>query len=109
MEFNLGVEPGSEYLAMELARGAMTLAKEVMLIKPGENVVITGDTSSDKRVVDATAAAVYAIGGVPTVSNYATAKTVCMDPPAPIAAAGGSATPASGQPGKAIRSCLAGR
>jgi leucyl aminopeptidase (aminopeptidase T) len=87
MEFNLGVEPGSGYLAMELARGAMTLAKEVMLITPGENVVITGDTSSDKRVVDATAAAVYAIGGVPTVINYATAKTACMEPPEPIAAA----------------------
>jgi len=87
MEFNLGIEPGEGYLALELARGAMTLAKDVMLIKPGENVVITGDTSSDRRVVDAAAAAVYAIGGVPTVISYATAKTACMEPPPPIAAA----------------------
>lgn len=87
MELNLGIEPRSEYLALELAKGALTLTRDVMLIKPGENVVITGDTSTDKRVVDATAAAVYAIGGIPTVINYVTAKTACMEPPDPIAAA----------------------
>ena len=87
MEFVLGTESRSEYLSLELAKGAMTLAKDVMLIQPGENVVISCDTSSDKRVVDATAGAVYAIGGVPTIINYATAATACVEPPAPIAAA----------------------
>jgi leucyl aminopeptidase (aminopeptidase T) len=87
MELNLGIEPRDEYLNLELYKGALTLAKDIMLIKPGENVVITYDTASDKRVVDATAGAVYAIGGVPTIINYATAPTACMEPPVPIAAA----------------------
>jgi leucyl aminopeptidase (aminopeptidase T) len=87
MELNLGIEPAREYLSFELAKGAMTLAKDVMLIKPRENVVITGDTSTDRRVMDATAAAVYAIGGIPTVISYATAGDAGIEPPAPIAAA----------------------
>jgi len=87
MELNLGIEPRSEYLSLEVAKGAMTLVKDVMLIQPGENVVVSCDTSSDKRIVDAVAGAVYAIGGVPTVITYATAETACMEPPAPVAAA----------------------
>ena len=87
MELNLGIEPAREYLSFELAKGAMTLAKDVMLIKQGENVVITGDTSTDRRVMDAAAAAVYAIGGIPTVITYATAHDAGIEPPAPIAAA----------------------
>ncbi|GHV62102.1 aminopeptidase [Spirochaetia bacterium] len=91
MELNLGVETRDEYLYLELMKGAMTLVKDVMLVKPGENVVITGDTSSDRRVVDAVSQAVYAIGGIPTVINYATAPNACMEPPAPIGAAVGKA------------------
>lgn len=87
MELNLGIETRGEYLSLELMKGAMTLAKDVMLIKEGENVVITGDTSSDKRIIDAVSQAVYAIGGVPAIINYATASTSCVEPPAPIAAA----------------------
>ncbi|WZL72237.1 hypothetical protein QBE52_14230 [Clostridiaceae bacterium 35-E11] len=87
MELNLGIETRGEYLYLELMKGALTLVRDVMLIKEGENVVITGDTSSDKRVIDAVAQAVYAIGGVPTVIGYSTASTSCVEPPAPIAAA----------------------
>ncbi len=87
MELNLGIEPRGEYLSIELAKGALTLVKDIMLVKPGENVVITGDTSSDRRVIDAVAGAVYAIGGVPAVINYVTAATACVEPPAPVAAA----------------------
>ena len=87
MDINIGIEMRDEYLSIELQKGAYTLAKDIMLIQPGENVVITGDTSSDKRVIDAVAGAVYAIGGVPTVINYVTAPTVGLQPPAPIAAA----------------------
>lgn len=87
MELNLGIEPGNGYLNLELMKGAFTLVRDVMLVKPGENVVITGDTSSDRRVIDAAASAVYAVGGIPSVLYYATAKTACMEPPAPIGAA----------------------
>lgn len=87
MDLNIGIETRNEYMNLELQKGAYTLAKEIMLIKPGENVVISGDTASDKRVIDAVAGAVYAIGGVPTIINYATAPTVGLQPPAPIAAA----------------------
>ena len=87
MEINIGTEMRDEYLSLELAKGAYVLAKEVMLIKPNESVIVTGDTSSDKRVIDAVADAVYAIGGVPIVVNYATAPVAFQQPPAPIAAA----------------------
>ena len=87
MELNLGIETRNEYLYLELMKGAMTLVRDVMLVKPGENVVITGDTSSDRRVIDAVSQAAYAIGGVPTVITYATAPNACMEPPAPIGAA----------------------
>jgi leucyl aminopeptidase (aminopeptidase T) len=87
MELNLGIETRNEYLYLELMKGAMTLVRDVMLVKPGENVVITGDTSSDRRVIDAVSQAAYAIGGIPTVITYATAPNACMEPPAPIGAA----------------------
>jgi len=87
MELNLGIETRDEYLRLEAMKGAMTLVRDVMLVKEGENVVVTGDTSSDKRVINAVSEAVYAIGGVPTVIEYATAPTSCVEPPAPIAAA----------------------
>ena len=53
MELRLGFEPRNEYLAYETWKGAMVLLRDVMLVKPGENVLVTGDTSSDKRVMDA--------------------------------------------------------
>jgi len=87
MELNIGIEPAKEYLSYELAKGALKLVKDVMLVKEGENVVITGDSSTDRRVVEATADAVYSIGAIPTVIYYPTAPTGAMEPPAPIAAA----------------------
>lgn len=85
--FTIGMEMRDEYMSFEIAKGAMTLARDVMLVKPGENVVLTGDSSTDRRVVEATASAVYAIGGQPTVIYYPTAPNSCMQPYAPIAAA----------------------
>ncbi|HHW02229.1 MAG TPA: hypothetical protein GXX35_05395 [Thermoanaerobacterales bacterium] len=87
MELNIGIEPAKEYLSFELAKGALKLVKDVMLVKEGENVVITADSSTDRRVVEATANAVFSIGAMPTVIYYPTAPTGAMEPPAPIAAA----------------------
>jgi leucyl aminopeptidase (aminopeptidase T) len=87
MELFLGTEVREEYLNWELGASARKLVEDVMLAKPGENVVITADTSCDMRVVQATAIAAYAARAVPTVVLYPTQKTAVMEPPAPVAGA----------------------
>lgn len=87
MELALGTEPTRTYLAFELARGARKLVEEVMLTKPGEQVVITADTSSDWRVVEATAQAAFAAGATPTVVWYESRPDAVMEPPGPVAGA----------------------
>lgn len=87
MDFSIGIETRNEYLSMEVAKGAMTMVRDVLLVKPGETVVITADTSSDKRVMDAFANAAYAIDAIPVVVQYPTAPCAVMEPPAPVAGA----------------------
>ena len=57
MEFAIGTEPRPEYLSYELAKSARMLVEEIFPVAKGENVLITADTASDSRVVDATAQA----------------------------------------------------
>ena len=85
MEWNIGVEMRNEYRRMELARAAMKLVRDVMLCKPGENLVITYDTCVDERVVHALTEAAYTIEAVPTVIYYPTAEGFYADPPQPVA------------------------
>ncbi|HEY64516.1 MAG TPA: hypothetical protein G4O02_08075, partial [Caldilineae bacterium] len=87
MELALGTEPTRTYLAFELARGARKLIEDVMLTKPGEQVVITADTSSDWRVVEATAQAAFAAGATPTVVWYESRPDAVIEPPKPVAGA----------------------
>lgn len=87
MEVVNRAESRTEYLSFEAALGARKLIEEVMLVKPGENVVLTGDTATDWRVVELVAQAAYAAGAVPTVVRYDTRPTVAMEPPAPVAGA----------------------
>ena len=87
MEFSIGTEGRDEFLFLEMARSARRLVEDVMLVKEKENVVITADTVCDKRVVDATASAVYAKGGIPTIIWYETRPTAVVEPPAPVAGA----------------------
>ncbi|NED16429.1 hypothetical protein [Streptomyces sp. SID9124] len=87
MEMFSRLEPRSEYLSYELALAARKLVEQVMLVKPGEHVVLTGDTSSDRRVVDATAQAVAAAGAHPVVVWYETMPSSSMEPPRPVAGA----------------------
>lgn len=87
MDLSIGIETRDEYLSLEVAKGAMTMVRDVLLAKPGETVLITGDTSSDKRVIDAFAAAAYAIDAIPVILTYATAPCAVMDPPLPVEAA----------------------
>ena len=79
----LGTEPLPQYLALEHARAVRKLVEDIALVKPGENVVISADTASDWRLVQATAAAVYAAQGIPVVFWYATGRPVQDEPPKP--------------------------
>jgi leucyl aminopeptidase (aminopeptidase T) len=89
MEFNIGIEMRDEYKRLEVAKGAMKLIRDVMLVKPGENVVITYDTYNDERVVRALANAAYTVDAVPTVVYTPTGKGFYSQniPPAPLAGA----------------------
>ncbi|MDH4208146.1 MAG: hypothetical protein OEV76_04660 [Anaerolineae bacterium] len=83
----MGTESRREYKRLELAAAARKVVEVAMPVKPGEQVVITADTSSDERVVWATAQAVYAMGATPSVIWYEALPNPCMDPPAPVALA----------------------
>jgi len=76
-----------EYHFLELAAAARKLVEEAMPVRPGEQVVITADTSSDERVVRATAQAAHAVGATPTIIWYETLPNPCQDPPQPVARA----------------------
>jgi leucyl aminopeptidase (aminopeptidase T) len=51
----------------ELGKAAEILTKELFKLKPGETFIITADTESDERVVNATARAAFACGAKPMV------------------------------------------
>jgi len=87
MELKIGTEGRNEFLSFELAKSAKELVENVMLVKEKENVVITADTSSDERVVKATANAVYTVGAIPTIIWYETRPTAVIEPPNPVAGA----------------------
>jgi len=87
VEVTSRIESRPEYLSYEAALGARKLVEEIMLVKPGEDVVITGDTATDARVMELTAQAVAAAGATPTVIRYDTRPTVAMEPPGPVAGA----------------------
>lgn len=84
MEYPIGIEMSQDYLSFELNKSAYTLVKDVMLVKEGENVVITGDSSSDRRVVEAAANAVYTVGGNPVIIYYPTSTKLYAEPVKPI-------------------------
>jgi leucyl aminopeptidase (aminopeptidase T) len=85
------MEAAAGYYDLEMALAAKKLAEEVLEIKKGQTVAITADSASDARVVQASARAVFAAGGVPIVLYYHTQPRPQMEPPAPIAAAVASA------------------
>ena len=51
MEYPVGVEMSNTYLSFEVTSAALKLVRDFMLVKEGENVVITADTSADFRVL----------------------------------------------------------
>ena len=71
----------------ELASAAMKLVRDVMLVRPGESVVITADTGSSQEVVNATARATRTLGALPIVVQQSLPPRAHMEPPRPLAAA----------------------
>jgi len=78
----------SQYYEYELGRAAKVLCEELFKLKPGETFVITADTESDERVVEATASAAFACGAKPMVITVASPLGVgkAADPMLPLEA-----------------------
>jgi len=76
------------YYEYELGKACKILTEELFKLKPGETFIITADTESDPRVVNATASAAFAIGAKPMVIWLASPLGVgkAADPMLPIEA-----------------------
>ena len=61
----------SKLYEFELGKAADILVRELFKLKPGETLVITADTETDFRVVEATARAAFAVGAKPMVIWHA--------------------------------------
>jgi leucyl aminopeptidase (aminopeptidase T) len=70
----------------ELARAAHILVTDMFRLKPGETFLITADTQSDFRVVDAVAAAAHTIGAIPMLITLVSPHGVgkAADPMLPL-------------------------
>jgi len=87
MELSIGNEPRDDYYTFELTAAALKLVTEVRPINRGEHVLITVDSAGDMRAARATAGAVQAVGGVPTLVSYPTLPEPMREPPRPLAQA----------------------
>lgn len=65
-----------EFQDWELAKAADTITRELLALKPGEDIVIVADSEADRRVVEATARAAHALGSDVTVVWYASPPDV---------------------------------
>jgi leucyl aminopeptidase (aminopeptidase T) len=82
-----GNESRDEYLSLELPAAAHKLVTEVRPVRAGDQVLVTVDSAGDLRAARATAAAVQAVGGVPTLVTYPTLAEPMREPPRPVARA----------------------
>jgi 2,5-dihydroxypyridine 5,6-dioxygenase len=68
---NMGQVGGSSnapvFCEYELGKTADIIVRDLFELKPGETLVVTADTESDERVVDAVARAAFACGAKPLV------------------------------------------
>ena len=78
----------AQYYEYELGKAAKILCEELLKLKPGETFVITAETESDERVVDAAASAAFACGAKPMVIWTASPLGVgkAADPMLPVEA-----------------------
>lgn len=83
----MGNEPREDYLTSELTAAALKLVTEVRPVGRGQQVLISVDSAGDMRAARATAGAVQAVGGVPTLVSYPTLPEPMGEPPRPLAQA----------------------
>jgi len=84
MPLMLGNEARDDFYAIELTAAAHKLVTEIRPIRAGQQVLISVDTAGDSRVARATAGAVHAVGGVPTLITYPTLPEPMQEPPRPL-------------------------
>jgi leucyl aminopeptidase (aminopeptidase T) len=76
----------SKLFEYELHKAAAILVRDMFRLQPGETFVITADTGSDQRVVQAVASAAHTAGAIPMVVNLASPLGVgkAADPLLPV-------------------------
>ena len=76
----------SKLFEYELHKAAAILVRDMFRLQPGETFVITADTGSDQRVVQAVASAAHTAGAIPMVINLASPLGVgkAADPLLPV-------------------------
>ncbi|MDR0839883.1 MAG: hypothetical protein LBN26_00630 [Christensenellaceae bacterium] len=77
------------YLDWEVQKAARKMMEEIMKVKPGETVLITSDTTSDQRVVNAAAGAAMDMGAYPIVMQFPASleQAIMIEPTPPVLAA----------------------
>lgn len=75
------------YLDIEGYHAAVKLLRDVLFVQPGENVVITNDTSGDERASKLVASAAYSLDAVPIEITFPTRAVAASDPARPVAEA----------------------
>ncbi|SDK91631.1 M29 family metallopeptidase [Natronincola ferrireducens] len=81
-----------KYYEIELVQAAKTLVEDMFKAKKGETFIITADTETDERVVNATAQAVFTAGAKPMIIWVAAPSGVgkAADPDLPVDALSGA-------------------
>jgi leucyl aminopeptidase (aminopeptidase T) len=87
VELAIGNEPRDDYYTFELTAAALKLVTEVRPVARGQQVLVSVDSAGDMRAARATAGAVQAVGGIPTLITYPTLPEPMAEPPRPLAQA----------------------
>jgi len=87
VELTIGNEPRDDYYTFELTAAALKLVTVVRPVGRGQQVLVSVDSAGDMRAARATAGAVQAVGGVPTLVSYPTLPEPMSEPPRPLAQA----------------------
>lgn len=82
----------TQLYAYELPLAADILMRDMFRLQPGETIIITADTESDERVVNAAAASAFALGAKPMVIWLPAPRGVgkAADPALPVEALAGA-------------------
>jgi len=82
-------EASREYMHWEIFQAASKVIRDIMLVQPGETVLITTDTTCDMRVAQALATAALAVDAKPSIITFQASlhKEIMIEPAPPVLAA----------------------